>query len=175
MIAYSSYLDADHSLPVASGAIVVVNTVVALLAGFLVFPVLFAIGVEPGTGELGAAFVPLSGALGRIPGGAAVGTAFLAGVPSALGADILGRYNVIVFQLSIPLAVLLSVVFVGWVGKKKFTDKVSRGSTVGGTFTVAWIWWVHIVIALAVTFTLALGVQLLLVRAGLLESALVPG
>jgi NSS family neurotransmitter:Na+ symporter len=218
MIAYSSYLDEDHSLPADGGAIVVVNTLVALLAGFVVFPVLFTIGVEPGTGGLGAAFISLAGAFGQVPGGGAVGTVFftvllfaalsssisllevpvsyvsetleydrtpvasalgisifLVGVPSALGTDTLSWYNAVVFQLLIPTGVLLFVLFVGWVGEDQFTAEVNQGSTFGETFTVGWMWWVRLVIPVAVGATLLLGIQSLLLKAGVLESALVLG
>ncbi|MFB6160029.1 MAG: sodium-dependent transporter [Haloferacaceae archaeon] len=76
MITYSSYLGEDDSLPADGGTIVVLNTLVGLLAGFVVFPVLFSIGVQPGEGGLGAAFVTLAGAFSRIPAGAALGTVF---------------------------------------------------------------------------------------------------
>lgn len=76
MIAYASYLGQDDSLPADGAAIVDVNTLVALLAGFVIFPVLFAIGVEPGDGGMGAAFVSLAGASGQTPGGMVLGFAF---------------------------------------------------------------------------------------------------
>jgi NSS family neurotransmitter:Na+ symporter len=76
MITYASYLGEDDSLPADGATIVVLNTLVGLLAGFVVFPVLFSLGIQPGEGGLGAAFVTLAGAFARLPGGAALGTVF---------------------------------------------------------------------------------------------------
>ncbi|WP_135852809.1 sodium-dependent transporter [Halorussus salinus] len=77
MIAYSSYLGRDDSLPADGGAIVVVNTMVALLAGFVVFPILFATGGAEGAGGgAGTAFVALAGAFGNIPAGGIIGFFF---------------------------------------------------------------------------------------------------
>ena len=78
MIAYASYLGEDDSLPADGGAIVVVNTLVALLAGFVVFPIFFATG-GPGDagGGAGTAFVALAGAFGNLPaGGQLIGFVF---------------------------------------------------------------------------------------------------
>lgn len=211
MIAYSSYLGRDDSLPVDGGTIVVVNTFVAILAGFVVFPVLFTMGIEPGSGGPSTAFVTLGGAFGRLPGGeilgfgffivllfaalsssisllevpvsyvvehydygrrataAGLGAAiFLVGVPSAMGTDILGWYNAVVFNLLIPLVVLLFAVFVGWVAAGPSVDELGRGSSLGTGARRAWLWWVRIVIPLAIGLTLVLGVQELLVSAGVL-------
>jgi len=76
MIAYSSYLGRDDSLPRDGGIIVIFNTLVGLLAGFVVFPILFNLGIEPGSGGSGTAFKTLGGAFGQIPSGELVGVVF---------------------------------------------------------------------------------------------------
>ncbi|MFB6152086.1 MAG: sodium-dependent transporter [Haloarculaceae archaeon] len=77
MIAYASYLGRDDSLPADGGAIVVVNTLVAILAGFVVFPVLAAtVGTGDAGGGPGTAFVALAGAFGNLPGGQVLGLVF---------------------------------------------------------------------------------------------------
>ncbi|MFC7198962.1 sodium-dependent transporter [Halospeciosus flavus] len=77
MIAYASYLGRDDSLPADGSAIVVINTIVALLAGFVVFPILFATGGAGGAGGgPGTAFVALAGAFGALPAGQIIGLAF---------------------------------------------------------------------------------------------------
>jgi NSS family neurotransmitter:Na+ symporter len=79
MIAYSSYLGRDDSLPADGGAIVVANTLIALLAGFVVFPILFATGGAGGAGGgAGTAFVALAGAFGNLPAGGIIGFVFFA-------------------------------------------------------------------------------------------------
>jgi NSS family neurotransmitter:Na+ symporter len=218
MVAYASYLGQDDSLPADGGAIVVVNTLVALLAGFVVFPVLFAIGAEPGSGGLGAAFVSLAGAFGQIPGGAVLGFGFFvilllaalsssislletptsyvvdnydysrkqvaiglggtiwaAGIPTALSTSTLGWYNAVVFNLLLPLVVLLFAVFVGWVASDLSADEIGRGTSLDAGFATTWLWWVRIVIPVAIGLTLVLGIQSLLVKAGVLEAAIILG
>jgi len=218
MIAYSSYLGRDDSLPADGGAIVLVNTLVALLAGFVVFPILFSLGIEPGTGGMGAAFISLAGAFGQLPGGTVIGfgfftvllfaalsssisllevpvgyvvenydyarsrvglgvggLVFLIGLPSAMGTDVLGWYNAVVFNFLLPLVVFLLVVFVGWVATAQAADELHRGSSLGDSFTAAWLWWVRLVIPVAVALTFVLGAQDLLVKAGVLDSAVVLG
>jgi NSS family neurotransmitter:Na+ symporter len=203
MIAYASYLGRDDSLPADGGAIVVVNTIVALLAGFVVFPILFATGGAEGTGSGGAgtAFTALAGAFGNLPAGKAIGfiffvvllfaalsssisllevpvsyisenygykrsttaivagaVIFLVGVPATLGTSYLGFYNDVVFNLLLPVAVLLFAIFIGWVAHADAMDELGRGSSLGQTFKAVWLWWVRIVVPIAVVVTLYLGI-----------------
>ncbi|QIB74996.1 sodium-dependent transporter [Halogeometricum borinquense] len=85
MITYASYLDEDRSLPFDGATIAVLNTIVGVLAGLVVFPLLFTLGIEPGqTGTgAGALFVGLAGAFAQLPGGTLVATAFFAVVALA--------------------------------------------------------------------------------------------
>jgi NSS family neurotransmitter:Na+ symporter len=76
MITYASYLGRDDSLPTDGATIVVLNTVVGLLAGLVVFPILFALDIDPGSGGLGAAFVTLAGAFAQLPAGRLLGVVF---------------------------------------------------------------------------------------------------
>ncbi|QZP37285.1 sodium-dependent transporter [Halobaculum magnesiiphilum] len=219
MIAYSSYLGRDDSLPADGSAIVVVNTLVALIAGFVVFPVLFAIeGSVPDSGGAGTAFTALAGAFSQIPGGQLIGLGFfvvllfaalsssisllevptafvadrtgydrtatavglgafvaLAGVPTALDTGILGWYNDIVFELLLPLAVLSLSLFVGWVADDQLAVELNLGSSFGSGFSTVWLWWIRIVIPVAIGGTLLLGIQSLLVKAGILAAPIVLG
>jgi len=213
MIAYASYLGRDDSLPADGGAIVVVNTLVALLAGFVVFPLLFATGGAEGAGGgAGTAFVAIAGAFGSLPAGGIVGAVFFVvllfaalssaisllevpvsfvtenygygrattavamgigifalGVPSTFGTSWLGFYNDVVFNLLLPIAVLLLAVFVGWVANADATDEIGLGSSLGASFATGWLWWVRIVVPIAVIVTLYLGVDSL--YTGLSEGA----
>ncbi|MUV58079.1 sodium-dependent transporter [Halogeometricum sp. CBA1124] len=85
MITYASYLDEDRSLPFDGASVAVLNTVVGVLAGLVVFPLLFTLGIEPGeTGTgAGALFVGLAGAFSQLPAGTFVATAFFAVVALA--------------------------------------------------------------------------------------------
>jgi NSS family neurotransmitter:Na+ symporter len=78
MLTYASYLGEDRSLPFDATVIAVLNTGVGVLAGLVVFPLLFSQGIDPtttGTGP-GALFVGLVGAFSELPAGTAIATAF---------------------------------------------------------------------------------------------------
>ncbi|HKL28073.1 MAG TPA: sodium-dependent transporter [Natrialbaceae archaeon] len=76
MITYASYLDEGRSLPADGASIAVLNTIVGVLAGLVVFPLLFSMGVEPGSGGPGALFVSLAGAFAELPYGSVLATIF---------------------------------------------------------------------------------------------------
>jgi NSS family neurotransmitter:Na+ symporter len=93
---------------------------------------------------------------------------FLAGIPPAMGTGILGWYNDIVFEFLLPLVVLLLVIFVGWVAADLSADELAQGSSFGPSFTGAWLWWVRLVVPIAIVLTFLLGIQSLLLKAGVL-------
>ena len=72
---YGSYLPKDTSITQASVTIALMDTVVALLAGMAIFPIVFASGLEPGAGP-GLVFLTLPIAFGGMPGGVLFGTLF---------------------------------------------------------------------------------------------------
>ncbi|MUV58080.1 neurotransmitter:Na+ symporter, NSS family [Halogeometricum rufum] len=76
MITYASYIDGDESLFGDSATIVVFNTAIGILAGLVVIPLLFAQGVEPGSGGAGALFISVASAFADIPFGRVVGVVF---------------------------------------------------------------------------------------------------
>ena len=76
MITYASYIGEDRNLLEDAGVIVVLDTVIALLAGLVVFPFLFTQGIEPGEGGAGAIFISLAGAFQQLPGGTILGGVF---------------------------------------------------------------------------------------------------
>ena len=75
MITYASYLGRDDSLFADGLLIAVTNTFVGMLAGLVVLPLLFAAGVQPGEGGVGAVFISIPTALASLPGGGLVGRA----------------------------------------------------------------------------------------------------
>lgn len=75
MITYGSYLQKDISLPTAAAQVCFLDTMVALLAGLVVFPAVFAFGVEPGAGP-GLTFITLPGIFAKMPGGMIWSTLF---------------------------------------------------------------------------------------------------
>lgn len=68
MITYGSYLTKDTTIPSAVGQICFLDTMVALLAGLVIFPAVFAFGVEAGAGP-GLTFVTLPSVFSQMPGG----------------------------------------------------------------------------------------------------------
>ena len=75
MITYASYLSKDDNLISNTGIICVLDTLVALFAGFMIIPAVFATGIAPGMGG-GFAFATLAGVFMAIPGGTIFGLLF---------------------------------------------------------------------------------------------------
>lgn len=72
---YGSYLSRDTSIGETAVIIAGADTVVAILAGLAIFPIVFGYGLEPGQGP-GLVFVTLTIAFGHMPGGQFFGTVF---------------------------------------------------------------------------------------------------
>ena len=75
MITYASYLSSDDNLVSNTGIVCVLDTLVALFAGFMIIPAVFATGIDPGMGG-GFAFATLAGVFQAIPGGTLFGLLF---------------------------------------------------------------------------------------------------
>ena len=75
LITYGAYLPDNVSLPKAAGIIAVADTIVALLAGFMIFPIVFQYNLTPGEGP-GLIFATLPIAFGQMPGGMIFGILF---------------------------------------------------------------------------------------------------
>lgn len=68
MITYGSYLKKDENLPVAAASVAIFDTSIALLAGLIIFPAVFAAGMEPSAGP-GLVFMVMPIVLTAMPGG----------------------------------------------------------------------------------------------------------
>jgi len=75
LIAFGAYLPKEYSIPKSATGIILADTGVALLAGFAIFPLVFAFGLEPSGGP-GLTFVTLPVAFGQMTGGQLFGTLF---------------------------------------------------------------------------------------------------
>ena len=75
IMAYGAYLPDEHSIGRTSIAIVAADTGIALLAGLVIFPIVFANGLDPAIGP-GLVFQSLPLAFGHMPGGTFVAGAF---------------------------------------------------------------------------------------------------
>ena len=77
MITYAAYAGAEISLTRVAIVSVIADTAISLAAGFAVFPIVFAHGLDPGSGP-GMVFVTLPLAFARMPLGVAAAVAFFA-------------------------------------------------------------------------------------------------
>jgi len=75
IMVYGSYLPSNVSIAKTSIVIALMDTSVALVAGLIIFPIVFANGLEPGAGP-GLIFQTLPIAFGQMPGGVFFGTLF---------------------------------------------------------------------------------------------------
>ncbi len=77
MMTYGAYLDRETNIPRSSVIVVSSDSLVALIAGFAVFPIVFMAGLDPAGGP-GLFFVSMPVAFGAVPGGALFATVFFA-------------------------------------------------------------------------------------------------
>ncbi|MEM9387184.1 MAG: sodium-dependent transporter [Pseudomonadota bacterium] len=89
VLVYSAYLPANVHLPKAALIVATGDTLVALLAGLAIFPIVFQYGIDPAEGPQ-LIFVALSTAFGQMAGGSIIGAlffllVFVAALTSAIG------------------------------------------------------------------------------------------
>jgi len=75
LIVFGAYMPKDFSIPRTSTYVILMDTGVAVLAGFAIFPLVFAYGLNPGGGP-GLIFETLPLAFGQMPGGQLFGSIF---------------------------------------------------------------------------------------------------
>lgn len=75
LITYGSYLKKDDKLPGAALSLGILDTAFALIAGIMIFPAVFAFGLDP-AGGAGLLFMTLPNVFGQMTGGTIVGLAF---------------------------------------------------------------------------------------------------
>ena len=75
IMAYGAYLPEETSITGASAAVVTADTSIAILAGLVIFPLVFANGLEPAAGP-GLVFETLPLAFGQMAGGMYFSTIF---------------------------------------------------------------------------------------------------
>ena len=77
MLTYGSYLSRSTGIASAALGVAALDTAIALLAGFIIFPAGFSIaGFDPGTSGPGLIFAVLPQLFATLPGGGVFGTAF---------------------------------------------------------------------------------------------------
>ncbi len=75
MLTYGSYLSKHQNIVTCGTWVVAFDTLIAILAGFMIFPAVFALGQEPGAGPT-LIFEVLPKVFAAMPGGAFMGMAF---------------------------------------------------------------------------------------------------
>jgi NSS family neurotransmitter:Na+ symporter len=95
MITFGAYLPDDFSIPKSSVIIILADTGVAMLAGFVIFPLVFEFGLAPSEGA-GLVFQTLPIAFGQMPGGLLFGAVlFLLLIVAALSSCLGGAEAVV--------------------------------------------------------------------------------
>ncbi len=75
MITYGSYISRQTNLPKAALWVTSLDSIIAVMAGFLVLPAVFAFGFDPGAGP-GLTFITLPAVFSQMPWGGFFGTLF---------------------------------------------------------------------------------------------------
>ncbi|MGI9202626.1 MAG: sodium-dependent transporter [Woeseiaceae bacterium] len=95
MITYGSYLDKQTSIPRNAFIVVGADTLVAMLAGFAIFPLVFAHQLAPDSGA-GLVFQTLPIAFGELPGGQIFGSIFFLLLIAAAITSCIGNFAPVV-------------------------------------------------------------------------------
>jgi len=168
MITYGSYLSKKEVLPSSAVTVSFLDTAIAFLAGLVIFPAVFAFGVEPGAGP-GLTFITLPSVFAKMAGGMIWSALFffllfLAAITSAISLlevcvayfkDELGwsrskaawLLGLVIFLLGVPSALSLGG-HIPQVAGKDFLDAMDFLSSnillpLGGIFIslfVGWVW-----------------------------------
>ena len=75
MITYGSYISKKENIPVSGASVAIADTLIAFLAGLMIFPALFSVGMEPSQGPA-LVFNVLPSVFAQMPGGSFIGVAF---------------------------------------------------------------------------------------------------
>jgi len=195
MITYGAYVSRETSLPGASVTVAGLDTFVAIIAGFAIFPIVFSVGLPPSAGP-GLIFQSMPLAFQTMPAGALIGllffalfflagitssvamlevvvawscrrfdiqrksativlsaVAFCVGLPALLSLNILSDVRPLFFvpgfrdaswfdaqfelisRLLLPLAGLITAIFIGWIADRKLVDEQTG---LGGRNLLLW-------------------------------------
>lgn len=118
IMAYGAYMPAGSSVVGTATTIAVLDTSVALMSGLVIFPLVFANGLESSAGP-GLMFITLPIAFGQMAGGQIFGTLFF----------------VLVTFAAVTSSISLLEPAVAWVGERLNTSRAKASLVVGG---IAW-------------------------------------
>ena len=121
MMAYGAYISREMSIPRSALVIGSADTVVALLAGLMIFPLVFAYGLDPAGGP-GLIYVTLPHAFQAMPAGGLVGGLFFVLLAFAAVTTIIAAIEPVIaycqdrFSLSRPMISVLAASAIGVLG-----------------------------------------------------------
>lgn len=95
LFAYGAYVSSDQPILKPITMIALADTLVALLAGFAIFPLVFAYGLAPQSGP-GLVFVTLAVAFGEMPGGNVIGAMFFLLLTIATWTSVISSFEPVV-------------------------------------------------------------------------------
>lgn len=119
IMAYGAYLPKSASIVGSATTIALLDTSVALLSGMVIFPIVFANGLEPSAGP-GLMFITLPLAFGQMAGGQFFGTLFF----------------LLVSFAAITSAISISEPAIAWLVEKKEVTRKTAAIIIGG---LAWV------------------------------------
>jgi len=120
LITYGSYVSRDTPLGTTSGMIAFADTAVALIAGLMIFPIVFAVGLDPAAGPT-LVFQSLPIAFQQMPAGSVVGFLFF----------------VLIFFAALTSSISLLEVPTAWgIGEMGWSRRTSSLVFGGGAFVV---------------------------------------
>ena len=119
IMAYGAYMPQNTSIIGTATTVALLDTTVALMSGLVIFPLVFANGLEIGHGP-GLMFVTLPVAFGQMAGGQLFGCVFF----------------ILVTVAAITSAISLVEPAVAWIVEKLKTTRVNSALIIGGT---AWL------------------------------------
>lgn len=119
MVTYASYLRKDEDMPKAATITIVFDTLVSVLAGFAIFPAVFAFGLAPSSGP-GLVFITLPNVFAQLPFGTAAA---------------IGFYLLLIFA-ALPSAISLLEVPVSYVIEKYHISRVKAAIGVGSLIMI---------------------------------------
>lgn len=95
MAIFGSYIGKDRSLMGESISVIILDTIVAIVAGLIIFPACFTFGVEPNSGA-GLLFMTLPNVFASLPGGTFLGCLFFIFMAFAAFSTVLAVYENII-------------------------------------------------------------------------------
>jgi NSS family neurotransmitter:Na+ symporter len=160
MITYASYIGEEQNLAYDGLIIICFDTGLALLAGLVAFPILFAAGIGAADPGAGAIFVALAGAFGQIAYGQILGVVFF--FAFALGA--------LTSAISLMEVVVSYAIDEHGVDRTKATAVIGGGMFLLGMPVTIDLVMVDLYDVLAAQILLPLGGMLLLILVGWIEN-----